>query len=87
MKKEFKGINAENWGIVSAMFHDKRLEPKDVFILRLFFACMGKEWAYTKDSGIFFESCKAFFEFHKDNICMNKGITTNSKANKSRDRI
>ncbi len=62
-------VTAENWGIVAAMFHDKRLEAKDLFILRLFFASMGKEWAYNKEPAAFLEGCRAFFEFHREDIC------------------
>jgi len=70
MRKLFTKINAEDWSVISAMLSDKRLDPKDMLILKLYFACMGKEWAFNKEEGAFSEGIRAFFEFHKDDICI-----------------
>lgn len=45
------------------------LETRDVFLLRMFFALMGKEFAY-KETEEFAKGCKDFFVNRGTDACM-----------------
>ena len=68
-KKEYESLLRIDWEVLGDSQLEQKLTAKDVIILKLYFAFMGKEY-YNSVGKVFIGLCKKFFGVNKANLCM-----------------